>query len=159
MSKKKIYNKHLEKGRFYIHSDKYGGHPALLYKKRDNKNKYFLVIFTSSDGPKRKKLKHSIEPAKIKESYVHNTPTIGKRRDLGSKPLAGIAVHKDDKDLVKSIKRKKWLIDRIFRHFVYESLFQWFTRLFPISTCESLADIKTNSNIDVKKWFHNKRFY
>ena len=33
MSKKKIYNKHLEKGRFYLHSDGHGGHPALLYKK------------------------------------------------------------------------------------------------------------------------------
>ena len=38
MSKKKFYNKHLEKGRFYIHSDGHGGHPALLYKKRDRKN-------------------------------------------------------------------------------------------------------------------------
>lgn len=38
MSKKKIYNKHLEKGRFYIHSDGHGGHPALLYKKSDKKN-------------------------------------------------------------------------------------------------------------------------
>ena len=37
MSKKKFYNKHLEKGRFYIHSDGHGGHPALLYKKRDKK--------------------------------------------------------------------------------------------------------------------------
>ena len=39
MSKKKIYNKHLEKGRFYIHSDGHGGHPALLYKKRDKKKR------------------------------------------------------------------------------------------------------------------------
>ena len=37
MSKKKIYSKHLEKGRFYTHSDRQGGHPALLYKKRDQK--------------------------------------------------------------------------------------------------------------------------
>lgn len=56
MSKKKIYSKHLEKGRFYIHSDGHGGHPALLYKKRDKKNIYFIVVFTSSNGPKRKKL-------------------------------------------------------------------------------------------------------
>ena len=33
MSKKKIYDKHLEKGKFYLHSDGHGGHPALLYKK------------------------------------------------------------------------------------------------------------------------------
>ena len=39
MSKKKIYNKHLEKGRFYHRSDSKGGHPALIYKKSDRKNK------------------------------------------------------------------------------------------------------------------------
>ena len=42
MSKKKIYNKHLEKGRFYTHSDRHGGHPALLYKKKDCKNMFLL---------------------------------------------------------------------------------------------------------------------
>ena len=45
MSKKKIYSKHLEKGRFYIHSDGHGGHPAILYKKRDNKI-YILLLFS-----------------------------------------------------------------------------------------------------------------
>ena len=79
MSKKKTYNKHLEKGRFYIHSDGHGGHPALLYKKIDKRNKYYLVVFTSSPGPKRKRLKHSIEPIKVRVSYVHNTPKISKR--------------------------------------------------------------------------------
>ena len=39
MSRKVIFKKHLEKGRFYIHSDGRGGHPALLYKKRDKKKK------------------------------------------------------------------------------------------------------------------------
>ena len=107
MSKKKKYNKHLEKGRFYIHSDRFGGHPALLYKKRDKKNIYFIVIFTSSPGPKRTKLKYSIEPIKIKISFAHNTPSIVKRRDLGSKPLEGIKIQKEDKPLIESIKRKK----------------------------------------------------
>lgn len=107
MSKKKIYNKHLEKGRFYIHSDGHGGHPALLYKKIDKKNKYFVVVFTSSPGPKRKKLKHSIEPKKVKTSYVHNTPKISKRKELGKKPMTSLTVHSDDKDLIKSIKNKK----------------------------------------------------
>ena len=40
MSKKKIYNKHLEKGRFYHRSDAKGGHPAYLYEKSDKKNIY-----------------------------------------------------------------------------------------------------------------------
>ena len=40
MSKKKLYKKHLQKGRFYVHGDNNGGHPAFLYKKRDRKNLY-----------------------------------------------------------------------------------------------------------------------
>ena len=107
MSKKKIYNKHLERGRFYIHSDGHGGHPALLYKKSDKKNIYFVIVFTSSPGPKRIKLKHSIEPIKVRVSFVHNTPLKSKRRDLGSRPLEGIKINKEDKPLIESIKRKK----------------------------------------------------
>lgn len=107
MSRKKIFKKHLEKGRFYLHSDKFGGHPALLYKKRDNKNLYFILIFTSSKGPKRKRLKHSIEPKKVKVSFVHNEPKIANRRELGGKELVGIKIHRDDKSLIKSIKSKK----------------------------------------------------
>ena len=107
MSKKKIYNKHLEKGRSYLHNDKHGGHPAFLYKKRDNKNMYFIIIFTSSPGPKRKKLKFSIEPVKLKVSFVHNAPSIVRRRDLGSKNMSCLKIHKEDKPLIKSIEKKK----------------------------------------------------
>lgn len=107
MSKKRIISKHLLKGRFYLHSDGNGGHPALIYKKNDNRNIYFIIVFTSSNGPKRKKLKHSIEPEKIKQSYVHNMPKIAKRREISKKELKGIKIHKDDKPLVKSIERKK----------------------------------------------------
>ena len=107
MSKKKIYNKHLEKGRFYIHNDTHGGHPALLYKKKDKKNSYFVIIFTSSPGPKRKRLKYSIEPLKIKISFVHSLPTVAKRRDLGTKKLDGLKINKEDKPLIKVIEKKK----------------------------------------------------
>ena len=107
MSKKIIYNKHLEKGRFYIHSDGHGGHPALLYKKNDKKNKYYVVVFTSSDGPKRQVLKHSIEPGKIETSYAQNTPKIVKRKDLGRNELKGLKISKEDKKIIETIKRKK----------------------------------------------------
>jgi len=107
MSKKKQYSKHLEKGRFYIHSDGHGGHPGLLYKKNDKKNRYFIVLFTSSPGPKRKALIHSIEPIKVKTSYVHNTPKITKRRELSSFPKVGLRIHKEDKMTIEVIKRKK----------------------------------------------------
>ena len=100
MSKKVIYNKHLEQGRFYIHSDGHGGHPALLYKKNDRKNKYYIIVFTSSNGPKRKKLSHSIEPSKILVSYIHNTPKIVKRKDLGKNQLKGLKVDKEDKAII-----------------------------------------------------------
>ena len=128
MSKKRIYNKHLEKGRFYIHNDKHGGHPALLYKKRDNKNMYYIVIFTSSNGPKRIKLKHSIEPIKVKVSFVHNAPSIAKRRDLSSKPMSGLKINKEDKPIIKTIEKKKWFTET--------------NEGFPI--CESLNTLKQN---------------
>ena len=38
ISKKKIYSKHLEKGRFYLHNDINCGHPSLIYEKNDKKN-------------------------------------------------------------------------------------------------------------------------
>ena len=60
-----------------------------------------------SPGPKRIKLKHSIEPVKVRVSFVHNTPSKSKRRDLGSRPLEGIKINKEDKPLIESIKRKK----------------------------------------------------
>ena len=107
MSKKKIYSKHLEKGRFYIHSDGHKGHPSLLYKKNDRKNLYFVVIFTSKNGPRRTRLKYSIEPSKVKQSFVHNMPTIAKRRDLSSKPMNGLMIHKDDKPIIRLIEKKK----------------------------------------------------
>ena len=127
MSKKKIYNKHLEKGRFYIHSDGHGGHPALLYKKNDKKNFYSVVIFPSSPGPKRKRLKFSIVPIKVRVSFVYTTPSKSKTRDLGSRPLEDIKINKEDKPLIESIKRKKW-----------------FTRPTTDLTCESLHILNQN---------------
>ena len=106
MSRKKIYKKHLQKGRFYTHSDRQGGHPALLYKKRDRKNMYFIVIFTSSPGKRRTRLKHSLDPRRKPVSFVHNNPTVSKRRDLGGKPLTRLKIHKEDKPLVKAIEKK-----------------------------------------------------
>ena len=107
MSKKIIYKKHLQKGRFYTHRDGNGGHPALLYKKRDRSNEYFIVIFTSSPGSKRIKLKHSIEPIKVKVSFVHKYPTKSKRRDLGSRPLSNLKIHKEDKPTIDVTEKKK----------------------------------------------------
>lgn len=107
MSKKKFYSKHLEKGRFYLHNDRKGGHPAFLYKKRDKKNKYYIVMFTSSPGKARRKLKHNLESNKRNGSYAHTNPLVTKRKDLGSKSLDRLRIHKDDKPLIKLIEKKK----------------------------------------------------
>lgn len=107
MSKQKIYNKHLEKGRFYHRSDSKGGHPSLLYEKNDRKNKYKTLVFTSSHIKGTIKLKRSIDitnPAK--KYYVHLKIYIGKRRDFGRKALTRLRVDKEDKTLLRIIIRK-----------------------------------------------------
>ena len=107
MSKRKRFKKHLQNGRFYVHSDRNGGHPALLYKKRDQKNLYFIVVFTSSPGRNRIKLRHSLDPSRNNNSFVHDNPAISKRRDLGRKPLTRLKIHKEDKPLIRFIEKKK----------------------------------------------------
>ena len=107
MSKKKIYNKHLEKGRFYHRSDSKGGHPSLIYEKNDRKNKYKTLVFTSSHAEGTKKLKNSIDTSNPKKKYyVHLKIYIGKRRDFGRKVLTRLKVQKEDKTLLKIIIRK-----------------------------------------------------
>jgi hypothetical protein len=52
-------------------------------------------------------LKHSIEPARVKRSYVHNLPATVKRRDLGGKVLTRLKISKEDKPTIEATKRKK----------------------------------------------------
>ena len=56
MSKKKIYNKHLEKGKFYIVNK----HPGLIVLKNDKKNIYIAVITGTSQH--RHQTKQNILP-------------------------------------------------------------------------------------------------
>ena len=101
MSKKKIYNKHLEKGRFYIHSDGHRGHPAFLYKKRDKKNLYLALTTDTSKGEHRTKLKVPTEKT-IKHSYVNNRPLLAKRKNIGGL-RENLRFSKRDKKLLRSI--------------------------------------------------------
>ena len=79
----------------------------LFFIKREiEKNMYFIVIFTSSPGKRRTRLKHSLDPRRKPVSFVHNNPTVSKRRDLGGKPLTRLKIHKEDKPLVKAIEKK-----------------------------------------------------
>ena len=102
MSKKKKYNKHLEKGKFYAVNK----HPGLIVLKNDKKSIYIAIITGTSRHRHQTKLKQSTEPG-IKESFVNNRPVQGKRKHFGSKELIGMKIHKDDRLLIKIIKRRK----------------------------------------------------
>ena len=104
MSKKKIYNKHLEKGRFYHRSDSKGGHPSLIYEKCDKKNKYKTLVFTSSHAQGTKRLHRSIDTMNPKKRYyVYLKIFVGKRRDFGRKVLTRLKIQKEDKILLRII--------------------------------------------------------
>lgn len=107
MSKKRIFNKHFDKGRFYHRSDKNGGHPALIVKKNDKKNQYGSLVFTSTiETPRTIKLKKSIDIDYPNRQYcVHIDPFIGKRRDFGKKELSRLKVAKEDKSIIKKLKK------------------------------------------------------
>ncbi len=102
MSKKKIYNKHLEKGRFYVVNN----HPGLIVLKNDKKNIYIAVVTGTSQHRHQTQLKHPTE-RKVKISYVNNRPVIGKRKHFGSKELFGMKIHPEDRITIKIIKNRK----------------------------------------------------
>ena len=100
-------SKKLIRGKFYIHNDENGGHPALIFEKNFKKNKYKAVKFTTKNGKRRTRLKHNINGNDDEPSYVHNYPVESKRYMFSSKELKGLKVHKDDKPLINKIKRKR----------------------------------------------------
>lgn len=102
MSKKKIYHKHLEKGKFYV-VNKY---PGLIVYKNDKKNVYIAVVTGTSQHRHQTKLKHPTEST-IGASYVNNRPIMGKRKHFGSKELKGMKIHPDDRTTIKIIGRRK----------------------------------------------------
>lgn len=102
MSKKKIYKKHLEKGRFYSVKQ----HPGLIVLKNDRKNIYIAIITGTSPHRHQTKLKFPTEP-KVKVSYVNNRPVQGKRKHFGSKELIGMRINPEDRTTIKIIKMRK----------------------------------------------------
>ena len=85
ISKKVIYNKKLIRGKFYLHNDINGGHPALIYKKNDKKNIYKSVQFTTSKGSNRSKMKHNLDPNSSDNQFVMNNPIKVKEEILALK--------------------------------------------------------------------------
>ena len=99
----------LHKGKYYWHRDSSikQRHPALIYKKREKKNKYYVICFTSSPGRGRTKLNKNINPNSNDACYALRTPQISKRKSFGSELLGYKITDKFDKTRIKYIKNKK----------------------------------------------------
>ena len=102
MSKKRIYNKHLEKGKFYSVNK----HPGLIVFKNDRKNLYLAVVTGTTKRKHQTALRHPTEN-RIKESYVNNRPVQGRRKHFGSKVLIGMKIHPEDRITIKMITRRR----------------------------------------------------
>lgn len=96
----------LLKGKYYSIYVTGGSHPALVFKKNKRRNKYYVVVFDSSKGRHRTKLKHPTSK-NIKESFVQNRPYLGVKKDFGNHELLGINVNKEDKPTIEIVKRRK----------------------------------------------------
>ena len=96
----------LFKGRFYSNYKTGGAHPALIIKKDKKHNEYLCVVFDSTNGRHRTKLKHPISENE-RNSYVQNRPLISKKNDFGNHILCGLKIHKEDKMMIKVVSRRK----------------------------------------------------
>ena len=102
MSKKRIYKKHLEKGKFYSVNK----HPGLIVFKSDKRNIYIAIVTGTTKHKHQTKLKHPTEN-KIEASYVNNRPVQGRRKHFGSKELIGMRIHSDDRITIRTISKRK----------------------------------------------------
>ena len=102
MSKKKVYNKHLEKGKLYSVNK----HPGLIIYKNDKKNTYIAVVTVTSPGRHKTRLSIPTEP-NLKRSFVNNRPVLGKRKHFGSHELVGMKIDSADRKTIEIIKRRK----------------------------------------------------
>ena len=107
MKKEKRIIKSLKKGRFYlIHDGSPPGHPSMILWKRDKKNLYLSIITGTSPNKDMIKL-YFPTTIKIKKSFVHKRPFLGKRKDYGKKEMLDMKFNKKDKPLVKVIAKKR----------------------------------------------------
>ena len=107
MSKKVIYSKHIEKGRFYhIHEGSKTGHPGMVYWKNDKRNLYLALTTDTSEGEHRLPLKVPTQQG-VEKSYVQTKPLLAKRKDVGGM-RPELKFNKKDKVLLKHISRKQY---------------------------------------------------
>ena len=105
MSKKKIVQKKLWKGRFYVvHEGSPRGHPGKLYWKNDNKNLYLFIKTGTTPTPETIVLFFPTEKG-ISKSYVYKKPVLAKRRDVGGE-LPNLSISKKDKRILKEVSSK-----------------------------------------------------
>ena len=104
MSKKKIVDKKLKKGKFYaVHEGSKHGHPGKLYWKNDQKNLYLFLKTGTTPSPENIVLTVPTQRG-IRKSYIYKKPLLAKRKDVGGE-LLGMAFSKKDKKLLKSISK------------------------------------------------------
>ena len=106
----------LLRGKFYPIYTTGGSHPSLLYKKNHKKNQYHVVVFDSSDGRHRTKLKQPIGDG-VKESYVQNRPLLTTKKDFGNHELLGLRIHSEDKKRIEFVKRRNIRISKKYREY------------------------------------------
>ena len=108
MSKKKLVNKKLRKGRFYlVHDGSKTGHPGMIVWKNDNKNLYLSLTTETTYNKDLIRLSHSTDKS-THISYVHKRPFLGRRKDYGSKEMTDMKFNKyDKKRILRKIIRNK----------------------------------------------------
>ena len=108
MSKKKIVNKRLLKGKFYVvHDGSASGHPGMIYWKQDKKNLYLVIVTGTSYTKDLIKLIHPTDK-NVKQSFIKKKPFLGKRKDFGSKEMKGMKFHKiDKKRVIREVSKKE----------------------------------------------------
>ena len=121
MSKKRIVDKKLKKGKFYaVHEGSKHGHPGKLYWKNDQKNLYLFLKTGTSPSPENIVLIVPTEDG-VRRSYVYKRPLLAKRRDVGQE-LPRMKFSKKDKKLLRKLSQNPFTetnsVGRTDRRFV-----------------------------------------
>ena len=121
MSKKRIVDKKLKKGKFYaVHEGSKHGHPGKLYWKNDQKNLYLFLKTGTSPSPENIVLIVPTEDG-VRRSYVYKRPLLAKRRDVGQE-LPRMMFSKKDKKLLRKLSQNPFTetnsVGRTDRRFV-----------------------------------------
>lgn len=97
MSKKKLIQKRLKKGRFYlVYDGSDSGHPGMIYWKNDNKNVYLCLTTGTTYNKNLIQLDHPTD-SQTAISYANKRPFYGKRKDFGKKEMLDMRFNKEDK--------------------------------------------------------------